>query len=204
MEFWSVLTNVDNLTNLLPHTSPNDGIGKNSEASKHFIGPFQLWKKTFHQRSEIIFDSWTEAERHESPLEWLRRSRRRQGEGMKFLSAWKSVSMDLQWGSVHHPGLQRTLRWKWKHEPQFTVVHIGNLYSYPPLVQWPKQILDGSTESINDDTTETEGEFCGWYILKSRGRTSAQLRAVNRHFLHSSLHSSHRNRTFKFRPKQAR
>lgn len=99
MEFWSVLTNVDNLTNLLHHTSPNDGIGKNSEACKHFISPFQLWKKTFHQRSEVIFNSWTEAERHESPLEWLRRSRRRQGEGMKFF-----VCMEV---GIHGPAMRK-------------------------------------------------------------------------------------------------
>lgn len=85
--------------------------------------------------------------------------------------------MDLQWGSVN------TLLSLTLYEPQFTVVHIGNLYFYPSLVQWPNQILDGSAGSTNDDTTETEGEFCGWYILKSRsrgGRTCAQLRNNSR------------------------
>lgn len=86
--------------------------------------------------------------------------------------------MDLQWGSVN------TLLSLTLYEPQFTVVHIGNLYFYPSLVQWPNQILDGSAGSTNDDTTETEGEFCGWYILKSRsrgGRTCAQLRNNSRY-----------------------
>lgn len=64
--------------------------------------------------------------------------------------------MDLQRGIVNTALSPKV------YEPQFTVVHIGNLYFYPSLVQHLNQMLDGSVESINDNTTEREGEFCAW------------------------------------------
>lgn len=51
--------------------------------------------------------------------------------------------MDLQRGIVN-TALSPNV-----YEPQFTVVHIGNLYFYPSLVQHLNQMLDGSVESIN-------------------------------------------------------